>query len=186
MPQTERVYECAQELALTWLMEKAKELLDGFPVCYSIIAKRSNISVSPNCRNFPICNKVTDDSTCRLPPHLGRHNTRRQVRCMPHRLGRYTLHHQVRCMPHHLDRYKLHRQVRCMRHHPDLYRHHHRDLYTLRHLVRYTLRRQGQCRDRLQDLCSKGLLVLNNRCSQQMRLLTTVSGPGLIEHELFA
>ena len=43
MPQTERVYECAQELALTWLMEKAKELLDGFPVCYSIIAKRSTI-----------------------------------------------------------------------------------------------------------------------------------------------
>jgi hypothetical protein len=36
------------------------------------------------------------------------------------------------------------------------------------------------------DLCSKGPLVLNTRCSQQMRLLTAVLSPGLGEHELFA
>ena len=55
-----------------------------------------------------------------------------------------------------------------------------------RHLVRYTRRLQDLCRDRLQDLCSKVRLVLNNRCSQQMRRLTVVSGPGLRENELFS
>ena len=54
------------------------------------------------------------------------------------------------------------------------------------HLVRYTRRRQALCKDRLQDLCSKVRLVLNNRCNQQMRRLTAVSGPGLREHELFS